>query len=147
MAEELVQETYRRALAARRRPDIHTPDHVRPWAFTILRNVWQNLLRQTRREALEDVPGEELQAPPDDSPDEVLTRKLLRSEIIQAIDTLPQSLREIIVLREIEGLSYAEIARVLDCAPGTVMSRLARARQLLRKLLIGLTPDSREVER
>lgn len=147
MAEELVQETYRRALAARRRPDIHTPDHVRPWAFTILRNVWQNLLRQTRREALEDVPGEELQAPPDDSPDEVLTRKLLRSEIIQAIDTLPQSLREIIVLREIEGLSYAEIAQVLDCAPGTVMSRLARARQLLRKLLIGLTPDSREVER
>ncbi|HWB95529.1 MAG TPA: sigma-70 family RNA polymerase sigma factor [Bryobacteraceae bacterium] len=146
-AEELVQETYRRALSARKRPEIHTPDHMRPWAFTILRNVWQNSRRLIRREVLEEAPGEEMHAPLEESPEAILTRKLLRSEIIQAIDALPQSLREIIVLREIEGLSYAEIAQVVECPAGTVMSRLARARQMLRKLLIGLAPDSREVER
>jgi RNA polymerase sigma-70 factor (ECF subfamily) len=77
----------------------------------------------------------------------MLTRKLLPSEIVQAIDALPEALREIVVLREIEELSYAEIASVLGCPPGTVMSRLARARHALRKQLVGLAPASREVER
>jgi RNA polymerase sigma-70 factor, ECF subfamily len=145
-AEELVQETYCRALKAKERPRIETPEHVRPWAFTILRNIWHNSRRRDAR-IVEDLADYDFPAPGDHSPEQMLTRKLLRWEIIQAIDALPEALREIVVLREIEELSYAEIASVLCCPPGTVMSRLARARYALRKQLVGLAPASREVER
>jgi RNA polymerase sigma-70 factor (ECF subfamily) len=64
-----------------------------------------------------------------------LARKLLQSEVRDAIDMLPEQFREILLLRDIEGLSYAEIAGILDCPPGTVMSRLARARENLRRAL------------
>ena len=53
----------------------------------------------------------------------------------QAIESLPHTYREIVVLRDIEGFTYQEIATVLDCPAGTVMSRLGRARGKLRKLL------------
>jgi RNA polymerase sigma-70 factor (ECF subfamily) len=62
-----------------------------------------------------------------------------------AIEQLPLEFREIIILREYEELSYQEIAAVLDCPPGTVMSRLARARFKLRELLpAGLVTRSQE---
>lgn len=144
-AEELVQETYKRALAARRRPEVPSVDQVRPWAFTILRRLWQNELRQSRPEPL-DERAESLLDPGGETPETLVTRKLLRSEIIQAIDALPEAFREVLVLREIEGLSYAEIARLLECPRGTVMSRLARARLLLRRQLFRFAPASRGVK-
>lgn len=70
---------------------------------------------------------------------------MLRSEIAAAIDALPEDYREVIVLREIEGLSYAGIAAVLGCPRGTVMSRLARARHRLRRFLLRLAYASQEV--
>lgn len=143
-AEELVQETYKRALAARRRPEAPSVDQVRPWVFTILRRLWQNELRQSRSEALEEW-SENAVDRDGETPETLVARKLLRSEIIQAIDALPEAFREILVLREIEGLSYAEIAQVLECPRGTVMSRLARARQLLRRQLFRFAPAPREV--
>lgn len=145
-AEELVQETYKRALAARRRPETPSVDQVRPWAFTILRRLWQNELRQSRCEPLEEFGGDGPADTGGESPETLLARKLLRSEIIQAIDALPEAFREVLVLREIEGLSYAEIARVLECPRGTVMSRLARARLLLRRHLFRFAPAPREVK-
>ncbi len=146
-AEELVQETYSRALAAKRRPDPAAPDQVRPWVFTIMRNLWHNQLRRRGRECAQDLIEESEAGSDRDTPETLLTRKLLRSEIVEAIDALPEMFREVIVLREIEGLSYAEIAQVLDCPRGTVMSRLARARAALRRLLIRFAPPSREVSR
>jgi RNA polymerase sigma-70 factor (ECF subfamily) len=71
----------------------------------------------------------------------------LRSEIVQAIDSLPDGFREVIVLREIEGMSYAEISAVLRCPPGTVMSRLARGREMLRRMLIRFAPSNQEMAR
>jgi RNA polymerase sigma-70 factor (ECF subfamily) len=62
-------------------------------------------------------------------------RKLEREEIRQAIDSLPILHREIVVLRDIEGFSYQEIANMLGCPAGTVMSRLGRARKKLRQVL------------
>jgi RNA polymerase sigma-70 factor, ECF subfamily len=62
-------------------------------------------------------------------------RKLEREHVRQAIASLPDAYREIVLLRDIEGFTYQEIATVLDCPAGTVMSRLARARGQLRKLL------------
>ena len=73
-----------------------------------------------------------------------LSRKLLVSEVRAAVDSLPVLWREIIVMRDIEDLTYAQIAVVLGCPIGTVMSRLARAREALRLLL---TPRVAEVPR
>jgi RNA polymerase sigma-70 factor (ECF subfamily) len=82
-----------------------------------------------------------------ESPDAQVSRKLLQSEVRHAIDMLQESHREVILLRDIEGLSYAEIACILGCPPGTVMSRLARARQSLRSILCAPAAAKREVRR
>ena len=142
-----MQETYKRALAARRRPEVPSVEQVRPWAFTIMRRLWQNEVRQNRRETLADMREDDLGDPCRDTPETLLSRKLLRSEIIQAIDALPEVFREVLILREIEELSYAGISEVLGCPLGTVMSRLARARLLLRRQLLKFSPSTREVER
>ena len=132
-AEELVQEAYRRALAARKYPYPATEENLRPWLFTIVRNRWFNDLRRRRtEEASESAESEPVSL---DTPDTILTRRLLQSEIRDAVGALPDVLREVVVLREIESLSYAEIARLQDCPIGTVMSRLARARAALRAAL------------
>ncbi len=121
---------------------------VRPWAFTIMRNIWQNELRRLNREVMADT-LEVAHGSHDgtETPETLLARKLLRSEIACAIDSLPAPYREVVILREIEGLSYAEIARVAACPVGTVMSRLARARGLLRRALTRYAPAGKEVER
>jgi RNA polymerase sigma-70 factor (ECF subfamily) len=67
----------------------------------------------------------------------VYLRKLQREEITEAIESLPDLYREIIILRDIEGFSYQQIATMLGCPAGTVMSRLGRAREKLRRLLAG----------
>ena len=68
-------------------------------------------------------------------PYEVYVSSVEREQVREAIQRLPVEFSEIIILREYEELSYQEIAVVLDCPPGTVMSRLARARSKLRELL------------
>ena len=144
VAEELVQEAYRRALGAVNKPSPLTEDSARAWLFTILRNLWHNELRQRVRWAANLMPLEEVSSG-SESLEVQLTRKLLQSEVRHAIDMLQEDHREVILLRDIEGLSYAEIARVLDCPAGTVMSRLARARQSLRTILCASTTAQREV--
>lgn len=145
-AEELVQETYRRALAARRTPAQGQPDELRPWLFTILRNIWHNEVRRRHHDVRLDPAFENATTMTADSPEAILHRKLLQSEIRAAIDALPEAFREVIVLREIENLSYAEIAVIVNCPTGTVMSRIARGRDQLRHLLARIAP-TREVKR
>jgi len=147
VAEELVQETYRRALAARNKPAVLSLEQVRPWLFTIQRNIWQNLVRDSRREAEQELEEEAHAAPEALSPEHLLQQKFLRSEIAQAVDSLPDAYREAFVLREVEELSYAEIAAVIQSPLGTVMSRLARARQILRRSLAAYGPEHRRVSR
>jgi len=144
-AEELVQETYRRALVARRKPAPLAESPVRAWLFTIARHIWQNELRQ-RQHDLRCEPALAGDAA-SETPEEILLRKALQYEVRQAVDALPAAFREVIVRRELEGLSYAEIAIVLECPPGTVMSRLARARALLRRFLTASASSSKELER
>lgn len=112
-----------------------------------MRHVWQNEVRGERRQAAWEPIENDCLDPAGETPETLLTRKLLRSEIIQAVDSLPEVYREVLLLREIENLSYAEIAEVLNCPQGTVMSRLARARLLLRRQLAKFAPPSREVSR
>jgi len=138
-SEDLVQETYLRALRAEER--LRQDSNVKRWLFTILRNLWLNQLRCVRNnprfeefdeqtEKLGGVDAEHLISPLDS-----YLAKLKRGDIKRAIASLPQSYREAVVLRDVEGLNYREIAQVLRCPDGTVMSRLGRARGKLRVAL------------
>jgi RNA polymerase sigma-70 factor (ECF subfamily) len=137
-AEDLVQETYVRAIQAvsRLRPD----SNIKGWLFTILRNVWLNQLRKRRSGPqfidvdTEAGPAADLAAPTKNSHD-LYVSKLEKEQVQAALQQLPLEFREIILLREYDELSYQEIATVLDCPAGTVMSRLGRARTMLRRLL------------
>jgi RNA polymerase sigma-70 factor (ECF subfamily) len=137
-AEDLVQETCLRAL--RGMDGLRSHDSAKSWLFTILRNIWFNQLRHRRTvpDVVElDAEGSEPNEPADPAqdPHTDYVNKLEREQVRGAIQHLPEEFREIIILREYEELSYQEIAVILDCPPGTVMSRLARARSKLRELL------------
>jgi RNA polymerase sigma-70 factor (ECF subfamily) len=137
-AEDLVQETYVRAIPAMRR--LRPASNTKGWLFTILRNVWLNQLRKWRNGPqliemeLGDGVANSIVEPSKDSHDLYVSR-LEAEQVRAAIQELPLNFREVIVLREYEGLSYQEIASVLECPVGTVMSRLGRARAKLRATL------------
>jgi len=140
-AEDLVQETCLRALRAmeRLRPD----SNIKSWLFTILRNIWLNHLRQRKTvsdvvELDSDEYGADRAVDSSKDPHAAYVSDLEREQVRQAIEQLPLEFREIILLREYEELSYEEIAAMLQCPVGTVMSRLARARSKLRDLLLGI---------
>ena len=141
-AEELLQETYKRALAAKRKPLVADADEIRPWIFTIMRHVWQNERRRMSRSQETLFEDAATLASPENA-ELALNQKLLVSEVRAAVDSLPLPWREIIVMRDMEDLSYAQIAAVLACPIGTVMSRLARARDALRQLLMPPVPGVR----
>ncbi len=142
-AEDLVQETYMRAIRAMGR--LRSDSNVKGWLFTILRNIWLNEVRQRRRapESVDVESDNRISTLIDEnmkSPHDVYVGKLERRHVREAVQQLPEEAREVILLREWEELSYQEIATVLDCPVGTVMSRLARARSKLRALLCSLLP-------
>jgi RNA polymerase sigma-70 factor (ECF subfamily) len=147
-AEDLVQETCFRAVKAIE--SLQPGSNAKSWLFTILRNIWLNQVRQRRTaprmlelDVDESTLGMAVEASKD--PYALYVSKVERDQVRRAIQQLPDEFREIIVLREYEELSYQEIATLLDCPAGTVMSRLGRARSKLRSLLSGAlrTPDRR----
>ena len=134
-ADDLVQDTLERAWAKlhlyRRGTDL------RAWMFTVMHNVFVNQLRASR-------PGVQLE---DDMPE--LSRPARESESLElrdldrAIRRLPAEQREVLLLVVLEDMSYDEAARTLGIPIGTVMSRLARAREKLRSMLSGLPPGGK----
>ena len=136
-AEDIVQQSCLRALDAF---DRFRGGDTRAWLLTIVRNACFSHLRQRRRhdedvEAVESIDAQ-LAAPSAESdPHLALLRRLERDALAAAIEQLPAVFREAFVLREMEGLSYQEIADVAGVPVGTVMSRLARARQRLQETL------------
>jgi RNA polymerase sigma-70 factor (ECF subfamily) len=137
-AEGLVQETYVRAMQAMRK--LRADSNIKGWLLTILRNIWFNQLRKRQNAPqmveikTEDGIADNIVEPSKDSHD-LYVSKQEAEHVRAAIQKLPVDFREIILLREYEELSYLEIANVLDCPVGTVMSRLGRARVKLRVLL------------
>jgi RNA polymerase sigma-70 factor (ECF subfamily) len=134
-AQDVVQEAYLRAfkfLGGFRGGD------SRSWLLRIVRNAFYDWLKRNRREDTGTSFDEELQSTGDETatPDTLLLEKADHELMRKAIEELPREFREILVLRELEGLSYKEIADVADVPLGTVMSRLARAREHLRTLLV-----------
>ena len=138
-AEDLVQETYLRAVQAfdRLRPD----SNLKSWLFTILRNIRLNQVRgglsKSRLVAM-DEPRDGAREFEDKSSKDPLflyLTKVKQLDLRNAIEELPTVYREVIVLREFEELSYEEIAQVLDCPCGTVISRLNTSREKLKETL------------
>jgi RNA polymerase sigma-70 factor (ECF subfamily) len=141
-AEDLVQETYVRAL--RGADQFRAGTNFKAWLLTILRHVHLNRRRQAAR-AIVEVDEAKVDrfaeaAAHGDTPERRLLGRVLDERLQAAHESLPLSLRQTLWLRDMEGLSYAEIARRLGIPVGTVMSRLARARQLLFKRVNAQTP-------
>lgn len=137
-AEELVQETYGRALKGMVR--LKAESNVKSWLFTILRNIWLNQLRYRRTvpQAVEmelDGSNAGISIEASHNPHAIYLSEMERTLAREAIQRLPPEFLEVILLREYEELPYQEIATILECPIGTVMSRLARARSKLRILL------------
>ena len=139
-AEDVVQESFTKAFQA---VDQFRGGDARAWLLTIVRNTALNLIR--RRPKLEMEWNENMPEPADRSPgpELELVQQSRRNRVRSAIARLPQEFREALILREIEGLAYKEIAAVLSIPTGTVMSRLARARNLL---LQELKPEKGECQ-
>jgi RNA polymerase sigma-70 factor, ECF subfamily len=139
-AEDLVQDVVVRALRSAHQ---FTPGtNLKAWLYTILHNTWKNRRRDVARtlveadsdrvEAAVEVAGGEI-----DTPERMLLRRSLDADLQAALDALPEVFREAVWLRDVEELSYAEIAAVLTVPVGTVMSRISRGRRLLYARLGG----------
>jgi RNA polymerase sigma-70 factor (ECF subfamily) len=136
-AEDAVQECYLRAL---RHFDSYRGPAMKPWLLAILRNICKNeFARRSRGEVLtgyaQDEPVAEempMWQEPQASPEKLVLRQQDSAAIRRLLAELPAPFREAIVLREMNDLSYKEIAEVAGVPVGTVMSRLARARAMLR---------------
>jgi len=136
-AEDVVQEACLRAFNSL---DGFHGDKGRAWLLAIVRNTYYTWFRRNRAQGVSLPFDEETlsansyeladRASPD-SIEQILQRQDARRLVNAALDKLPEQFREVIVLRELEELSYKEIAAVAGIALGTVMSRLARARRLL----------------
>ena len=132
-AEDLVQDTYLKAF--RSASQFQRGTNLKAWLFTILHNTFRNMLRHDGRNPV-DVDSEYVDqaasyAPSEHSPEELLTRATLDADLQAALDALPDAFRQAVWLRDVEELSYAEIAQVLAVPIGTVMSRISRGRRAL----------------
>ena len=133
-AQDVVQEAYLRAFKSF--AGFHG-SNGRAWLLTIVRNTSYTLLKKNRAVDLTTTFDEEIHAPGYESvsPATILEHSEDAELIREAMDELPAEFREILTLRHQEGLSYKEIADIAQIPPGTVMSRLARARGKLRECL------------
>jgi RNA polymerase sigma factor (sigma-70 family) len=133
-AEDMVQEAYLRAY--KHFGSFHGGDG-RPWLLAIVRNICYTWMQRNRSPQLTIRLDDELNEieSKDLNPEALLLQSADTQMVRQALEDLPAEFREVIVLRELEGLSYKQIAEVAEIPIGTVMSRLARARKRLEQSL------------
>jgi len=135
-AEDLVQETFAKALKGFSSFQLGT--NFRAWMYRILRNTFltsRTGLKATMTVPLEGEEEERLEPAERDTPETILFARSSHETLQKAIDELPVHFREILLLCEVEEMSYQEISETLSVPIGTVMSRLSRARQSLRNRL------------
>ncbi|MGH2495127.1 MAG: sigma-70 family RNA polymerase sigma factor [Ktedonobacteraceae bacterium] len=133
-AEDVVQESYLRAFKFF---ESFRGTDSRAWLLAIVRNTCYTMMQQHRASEIETPFDEELHSPEPDNhdPETMLLQSISTRLLHDAIEELPVEYREVFVLRELEGLSYKEIATIAAIPLGTVMSRLARARKRLQSSL------------
>jgi RNA polymerase sigma-70 factor (ECF subfamily) len=141
-AQDVVQEAYMRAFKAF---DQFRGGDARCWLLSIVRNTSYTWLRRSRGDGQTESLVEEIHDPAieESNPLSIAERHDEAEMLRQAIDGLPVEFREVLIFRELEGLSYQEISQVAGIPVGTVMSRLARARERLSKTLgVGLIKEA-----
>jgi RNA polymerase sigma-70 factor (ECF subfamily) len=149
-AEDLTQETMLRAYRAFDRFEPGT--NLKAWLFRILTNAYINVYRRRQREpqkvSQEEVEDFDLYQELKDhdpglaaTPETIFLDSLVDEDILGAIEELPEQFRLAVVLSDVEGFSYAEMAEIMDVPMGTVMSRLHRGRKALQKRLWELARD------
>jgi RNA polymerase sigma-70 factor, ECF subfamily len=155
-AEDLVQQTYVRAMQAMGR--LRADSNTKTWFFTILRNNWVKQLKRRRsgpqlfETGMDDSFADEMAVASKTSYD-LYVSNMEREQVRAAIQELHVDYREVLVLRESEELSYEEIASIVGCPTETVKARLGRARWKLRIVLsaklkkFGLPPEEKQDER
>ena len=135
-AQDLVQETYAKAL--RGFSSFQPGTNFRAWMYRILRNTFltsRTGLQATRTVPFEDEDGAEIAVADSGTPEAILIERSNQQLVQDAIAELPVKAREILLLCEVEEMSYQEIAETLSIPIGTVMSRLSRSRKALREIL------------
>lgn len=143
-ADDLVQETYFKAFKFLQ--DDREINNVKAWLFKILMNTFINQYRKNKTEPTlvdfdsidsfhESIKEEVLTSSP--AEDEAEFNELLDADIRKALDELPDDFRVVLLLSIVEGFSYKEIANMLECPMGTVMSRIYRGRKMLKEKLAG----------
>ena len=137
-AEDLVQDTYVKAFRHQRR--FRPGTNLRAWLFAILHNTFLNDIRRKKGSPVETVGDEaagaaDRQPAPGPTPEDALVEAATAAEIDAALQALPEPYREAVWLRDVQELSYAEVADVMQVPAGTVMSRIARGRRLLHDRL------------
>ena len=141
-AEDIVQEAYMRAF---RSYHGFRGGDARPWLLTIVRNVYYTSLQQSSLERVvdldEDAVGVDAHFA---NPEDVLIQSSRGALLRRAIETLATHSREVLILRELDGMSYKQISTILGVPTGTVMSRLSRARASLCQSVTNLTGAGRK---
>ena len=143
-AEDLVQETFYKAYKYYDKFEEGT--NLKAWLFKILKNTFINNYRKKKleprsvdfaeiEESLERLLREESGKHPSD-PEEVYLEHVMDEGVKKALDSLPHDYKMVVILADLEDFSYKEIAEILDCPVGTVMSRLYRGRKLLERALL-----------
>lgn len=132
-AEDLVQETYAKAL--RGFSAFQAGTNFRAWMYRILRNSFLSSRTGLKTTVVFDEEDHETIPVGSATPESLLLEQASRESVQQALEELPVRFREILLLCEVEEMSYQEIAEALAIPAGTVMSRLSRARKALRNLL------------
>lgn len=132
-AEDLVQEGFLRALA--NRAQLRDASRAIPWLLMIVRRVFLEKHRRSERQSHLIELDATLTDPPIGNLEEEMLRGALSEEVSNALAALPEDWRSCLLLREVDGFSYQEIAQIVECPVGTVRSRLARARA---ELLVSL---------
>src|SRR5256885_366724 len=149
-AEDLVQDTFLRAF--RFFDKFERGTNMKAWLFKILTNTFINKYRRRVKErtvvegaAREGQSERFVTREPTESsadPEQYFFEKLLSDDVIRSIDQLPIDFRLVVILADLQEFSYKEIAEILDCPVGTVMSRLYRGRKLLQKNLLGYDEEA-----
>ena len=132
---EVVQASIEKGINHANAPALDHPE-FKPWLFTVVRNKSIDILRHQQRVRKVEHEEYHTSAPLSTEPDKSLQQMQLKESLEQAINELNMQQKEIILLRDYHNFSYADIAKILGIANGSVMSRLHRARMALREILI-----------
>lgn len=138
-AEDILQEVTIHALQTNHFPAAEGA--IKPWLLRVVRNRCIDRIRGRHTEVDEQV-IQQLEAPPTTNPEQRLEQQQLRLKVLSALAELPNEQRELLVLRELNECSYADIAAILNIPVGTVMSSLHRARLSLKAVIVNRIGES-----